>query len=185
MKKSTIEKQEKYKRWIKNFFLVFIICAIVIVGFWCVKQLNRQGREKTFEIKDMRITLTNEFKEAVKLEKKDCDLILASKNVIAYFKEDSWALYTNDYSETTEEEYAEIILRENEIKDAKIKTEKGTTYSEYEYENTDTNKKYYHFCAFYIGDEAFWTVQFTTEANKAQEMKPQFIKWAKTVEFSE
>lgn len=77
--------------------------------------------------------------------------------------------------------YGEISIEANEF-DSTVQIEDGVTY--YTYTADIDGTEFTYMATIHCMGNAFWLVQFSTETNKFEKAKPQFIEWAKTVAYT-
>lgn len=85
----------------------------------------------------------------------------------------------------TLEQYADLVLQNNNLSSAAIKTADGLVGFEYDSTNPETNDTFRYFSYVYKADDAFWLVQFATLSKNVETYAPEIVKWAKSVNFSE
>lgn len=161
--------------------IVLIIAAVVgaIIGF-AFSGFFSGPDAKTFTAEDISITLTDEFKVYTT---EDFDAAYESDHTLVILQEDKfyWIEGSEDY---TTKQYAELFIEFNELDVPEgIETIDGIDCFVYE-EDVD-GEVYSYFAFVYKTDDAFWTVQFATPATNYQKLRSNYIKWAKTVKFSE
>lgn len=178
------KNQEKSKRRGRKVMTISMICGGIVglfIGFFVVgfKFLNMEPKEKVFTEGEMRITLTDEFSET------DMEYFTvcygSRKDAVLVLKEEFTLMEgLEDYSR---EEYAQLLLDNNHFKDTKVCVEGELVYFERAAVSDVDGKTYAYFSCVYKSDEAFWFMQFSTEAKSYEKEKPKFIEWAESVEF--
>lgn len=140
------------------------------------------ANEKTFESNGLKITLNDSFKEN---ESAAYDVVFESAYSAFFALKESFEMLDalEDY---TLEEYAGLVALANESKTEEgFKEQDGLLCLEYTYHDEEANADYAYLTTVFKGPDAFWTVQFACEADKFEDLKPDFMKWFKTIEFSE
>ncbi len=160
--------------------LVVLIAALIIgiaIGFAVVGMFKT--RDKTFSADGMSITLTNEFKETKMQNFTAC--YDSSKAAVFALKE-SFSLLEG-FEDYTLEQYGDLVMQNNGLTAANLKTTDGLTYFEYDYTNTQENKVYQYYSFIYKADDAFWLIQFATYKTDANKYFDDIIDWASSVKF--
>lgn len=162
--------------------LAAVLAVIVILGLIGVYLLTGGGAsKKDFSADGISITLTEDF-ERVFVD--GFALSCKSHDVAMFVLKEPFTLMEGAENLQVQE-YANIVFQYNiQAANAQLLTDGNTTWFEYSYTNTMENKDYHFFIYVFKSDDAFWLVQFATPEALAQEYKPQFLDWAKTVDFS-
>ena len=171
-------KKGNKKGWI---FLLVAIVVGYLLGSLVSKFLlsNAFAAEpKTFLEQDMQITLTDKFEEQEPMG--DFDYIYQSRTVVVQVFRESFTegIGVEDW---TLEEYAEIMTEFNGF-DAEVKTEDGLVC--FDRSSTISGKEYRYFSVVLKGSDAFWYVEFVCVEKNFEDYKPDFIKWAKSIELN-
>lgn len=155
----------------------------VIVGFAVGFHLlsDPAPKTQTFSSNGMTVTLTNEFKE---VDFGNYTVTFDSKNVAVFVLKEPFALAAG-MENWSREQYADLIIQNNNIGFAEIQHDEGLTYFSYEHVNPETNKTFRFFSYVYKTNDAFWLVQFAIPDEKAEKFAQQVPEWAKSVEFSD
>lgn len=173
------------KRGTLKGLLILVIAVLVgtIVGYSIsVGLLSDQTPEmKIFSSNGMTVTLTNEFKE---VDIENYTATYDSKNVAVFALKEAFAL-ADGFENCSLEEYADLVIKNNNVGPAEIKTVEGLTYFEYEFVNPETNDTYRYFSYVYKTNDAFWLVQFATPDKNVEKFTQQITEWAKSVKFSD
>ncbi len=169
------------KKSSKKSIVVLIIAVIVgvIIGL-AATGIFSSPSAKTFTAENLKITLTDEFKST---PMDGFDAVYESKYVLVCLQEDKfyWVEGMEDY---TLEQYGELFLEFNEMDPSvKIQSKEGLVCFDYQ-EDVD-GSTYQYFAVIYKASDAFWTVQFATPVENYKDLQSDFIKWAKTVTFTE
>ena len=174
-----------HKRTTRKGLLILAVAIIVgaIVGYSIVFGLlsGQTPKMKTFSSNGMTVTLTNEFKE---VDIENYTATYDSKNVAVFTLKEAFAL-ADGIENCSLEQYADLVIKNNNIGSAEIKTDEGLTYFEYEFVNPEINDTYRFFSYVYKTNDAFWLVQFATLDENVEKFAQQITEWAKSVEFSD
>ncbi len=81
----------------------------------------------------------------------------------------------------TVQDYGELSIEANEL-DSTVQTENGVTY--YTYTADIDGTEFTYMATIHSMGNAFWMVQFSTETDRFEKAKPQFMTWAKTVVYA-
>ena len=138
-------------------------------------------KEKPFSVSEMLIMLTDAFEEA---EFEGYTKAFDSRKAAVFvLREDKSLLNGVDLSL---EEYAELTKAANASRGpGEIKNEDGLTYFEYDYYGNDGTTIYSYLTTMFESDDAFWLVQFACAEPEYEKMRPEFIKYAKSVTFGD
>lgn len=172
------------KRGTRKGLLVLAIAIIVglivgcLIGFGSV--LGQKPEAKTFSSDGMTITLTNEFYET---DIEGYTVTYDSKNVGVFVLKEEFTL-AEGFENYSLEEYADLVIENNNLESSEIKTGEGLTYFEYEFVNSETNDTYRFFSYVYKTDDAFWLVQFALLNKNVDSFSQQITEWAKSIVFS-
>ena len=174
---------ENRKRSVKKGVIIFI--ASILIGFvagFAVTFIMRSIKkpvEKTFTANGLTIVLTNEFGE---VDVPQRTAAFASEKVAVYALRESFELA--DWLEGLSlSEYGDIVMENNGKPGLQLKTEKGLTYFEYDFNNTAVNEEYRYYTFLYKANDAFWVIQFVTQVSDTDEFFNRIITWASSVSF--
>lgn len=164
---------------------ILVIAVIVgaLIGYFLTSGLlfRRSARAKTFSSDGMTITLTEDFKET-KME--PYTVVYESKDAAVFVLREPFSL-TSGFENNSLKDYADLVIRANNLGSAEVKTEDGLTYFVYQFTNPETKDVYHYFSYVYKTDDAFWMIQFTTLDKNAKAYAKQTKEWAKSVTFSD
>lgn len=162
--------------------VISIILGVLIgIGVVFIPAYIRTYSPKDFSVGEMTITLNRSFKEYKEYDIKKFTSCLSSKSTAIYFVQEKYFDYEL-LEDLTVEEYAKIFIESNKL-NATPKNENGILSAEYEFTNQTTGQTFTCFVAFYKTDTAFWAISFATYKEKAEQQRPNVIKWAKSVRF--
>lgn len=171
------------KRGTRKGILILIVAAVVsaVAGYLVTSGLlsNKEPEAKTFSSNGMNITLTDEFKET---NIENHTVSYDSENVMIFVLKEPYTL-ANGFADYTLEQYADLLIRVNNLGSAETKNVEGLTRFEYNFTNPETNYDYRYFCYVYRTNDAFWLIQFATLSENVDEYAQQITKWAKSVVF--
>ena len=162
---------------------IVLICAILVgfaVGF-VISYHGAAPKEKTFTDKGISMVLTSDF---VPVEVED------DKFLLCYSTPDKAVLVVKEPFSSYEEmetfsldRYTRLVISMNQL-DAKLShTDSGIPC--YDYQGSDGNVTFAFRAYTYRTEDAFWIVQFGTNAEKIESMYAQFDAWADTVTFTD
>lgn len=164
---------------------IVLITAIIIgaiIGFiiGIGPSLSADSQPKIFSAEGMQITLTEEFKEQ------------SINGFTACFDSKSMAVLTlkepfsimDGFEDYTIDQYAELVIKNNNKNPESVKKENGLTYFEYTGLNPNNNVTYYYLTALYKAEDAFWIVTFSCSNDEQEKYKETFIDWAGNVKFT-
>lgn len=172
------EKKQQKKNAGKGIWIMVAAIAIgLVVGSFIGKGMAGgdipavSAEPKTFAKQDFSITLTEAFTEGSEegffacYESRDA--------VVLVVREERQGL------EITLEEYAQLVLENNEM-------EHLTQYSRedyiwVEYTQDVEGQEFYYLVACYCGEDACWVINFATPAGNDREYKEGFFTWADSV----
>jgi len=132
---------------------------------------------QTFRCQDLQITLTENFAETAVPGYTTC--YTAGDTAVFLMREDFAA--KEGFGELDLESYGAMILANNHIQDVALETADGLTTFAWVITDETAGIPYYYYCGLYKGQDAFWMVQITTEAEGAAEDMPVFRQWLKSV----
>ena len=131
---------------------------------------------KTFTDAGLSITLTDSFK---KTTVEGYTIGYEATNVMLLgLKENDSTLkgYTLD-------QYAKLVISNNStLQDKTVKHEDGLTC--FEFESAVDGVTYSYFATVYQNGNDYWLLQFASKKTQYSRMRPEFVKYAKTVTFS-
>ena len=166
-------------------FCIALVIGILIgfgLGFWIVHEYRERhaNDDKTFSKAGMSITLDRDFyylpneKFIATYSKKDASVLVVKEAFADY----------DGLKDFTLTQYGRETIRVNKV-DATLQTEEGLTYFEYDFFNTDAGKNFHYYCVLFKGPDAFWMFEFACLTEQFDTYHPQFIEWAKTIQFDE
>lgn len=173
------------KRNARKGILVLVIAAVVglTVGFFIGfgSTLRKAPDKKTFFADGMSVTLTDEFRET---EIENCVAAYDSKNIAVFVLKEPFTL-AEGFEDYTLKQYADLLIQNNNMGSAEIKTVEGLTCFEYAFTNPETNDTFRYFSYVYKTDDAFWLIQFAVLSDNADQYVQRIAEWAGSVEFSD
>lgn len=157
-----------------------VLMLIVLVGMCFSLSGCLDAKKEEFAVDDLRITLTDEFKETDQDEGFTA-YFESDDTGVAIVKETYSALEVLDLnSDTTIEEYIAVVQSAGGT-DYEVHNENNINYFTYESEIDGIN--YYYMTAFYKGTDAFWIVKLFCEANDKEALQSKFVDYAQSVSF--
>ncbi len=175
------EALKNRKKGTKIGIIVLVIAFIVgiILGFAAV---NREPQPEQFKVEEMCITLTDEF---VKIPMENVDGCFGIGDITVMVLREDFNL-VEGLEDLTLAEYGDLVIESNGLEDiSELMEYEGIICFDYEADNEEGNETYYYFSTVFKSGDAFWTVQFISLAEDADEYLIDFVEWAKTVEFIE
>lgn len=161
--------------------LIPVIIISAIIGYLISPSLSiNTYSPKTFTVEGMLITLTDEFTEINMDGFTSC---FNSKNIAVFTIKESFSLI-DGFEDYTIEQYADIVIKNNNKDPESLKQENGLTYFEYSFLNPNDNVTYYYLTTLYKSDDAFWMVTFSCNDKQQEKYRETFIDWAKEVKFT-
>ena len=161
------------------------LSASIIVGLTAVIFLSYLASSmhfgaKSFEYREMSITLTQDFSED------------SSDGSTAYYISDDVAVFVqrDPFSSTPEvrdysaEEYAGFIFESAGTGGYRVESDDGLTYFQYNFTDPESEYTFHYVAYIYKSDNAFWLVTFAVEDYRFEEFAGQISYWAESVEFS-
>ena len=170
--------------------LVIAAIAVVVgisVGFTVSRFIPRIIQEKkmaepqVFAAEGMQITLTQAFQET-DVSQYGFTLGYASQDTAVFILKEDFSL-SEGFGDLTLDEYAQLVLSNNQFFGGRPTTEQGLTLYEYTEISPEDGKTYAYMIAFYKGPDAFWMFEFSTQENKMDDLRQSYIDYAKTVQF--
>lgn len=166
---------------------IIIFCACLVIGF-IIGILSSMGlftdstpQPKEFSTDGMSIILTDEFSKSNIADYSAC---YDSQFVAVFAIKESFSS-VEGFENYTLDEYRDLVLENNSLTEAEIKTLDGLNWFEYEFTNEETNETYKYFSFVFKSNDAFWLVQFAVADEKVEEYSQKIIDWANTVTFIE
>lgn len=179
------EMQENRKRGTKRGLVVLTFAIIVglilgfSIGFFLFSSIVHS---KDFSSHGMTITLTDEFNE---IDMDNYTVCFESQDVAVFALQERFTL-AEGLEDYTLKQYGNVIINNNApAAGAKLKNNHSLTYFEYEFTNPKTDETYHYFSVVYKASDSFWMVQFATSKENYERYEDSFIKWAKSVSFSD
>ncbi len=163
---------------------VLILIAAILVGgiVGCAISVNLfsapKAEPKTFTDEGMRITLTDEFREA---EAGNYTVCYESSRFAVFALKEEFSLLQGSEQYTTAQ-YADLVLQNNALSATTFDRD-GLVGFEYDFTNPETKDTFRYFSFVYKTEDAFWLVQFATPAATAETYRTSVTEWAKTVSF--
>ena len=137
--------------------------------------------EKVFSSTGISFTLTDQFR---KTEIDGYTVAYESPYIAAFALKEDFSLLEG-FEEYTLEEYAELVILATGLESTEAENVDGLICFDYDYTNAETNTSYKYFTYVYKTNDAFWSVQFVTVLENAEEYESQIHEWAKAIEFYE
>lgn len=171
------------KKTTRKGFIVLIVAAIVgavvgfVVGGQMVKNmLTPKCEPKEYTVSDLRITLTDEFKD---LSVEGYTGGFQTRNVaILILQENRTMLEAAGVKTLTQ--YANLVQQVNKH-NAPIQEEEYFLYYEYDFHNSETNEDFHYFVMMYKNPVDFYIVQFAVRQDETENYREQVMEWARSV----
>lgn len=153
------------------------VMLTMLVG--CSNERKLKEGEVLFSEEGMSIILTDAFEELSTQLYAAC---YDSEDVAVFVVKDEFSA-NNSFSGLALDEYAELVHSSYlAYSPADVEKIEGITCIEYRSYIENDNITYVYLTTLFKGSDAFWQIQFSCMEEKYEEYKPQFIRWAKTVE---
>lgn len=187
------QKKQKPARGKGKGKLIIVIAIIVGIvagiagGIFAGSFLLKDTQEvaaaaKTFNCRDLQITLTEDFAETTAAGYTAC---YSAGDTAVFLMRESFDT-KEGFGELDLESYGAMILKNNHIPETvALETADGLTTFAWVITEENTGVPYYYYCGLYKAQDAFWMVQVTTEAEGAAENIPMFRQWLKSVVVAE
>ncbi len=176
----TLSNRKRLKR---SGALLVVASALAgaLIGSGVLGRLFDQG-PKTFREQDLSITLTRAYeREYVE----GFSGAYVSDDGMVLLLEEPFSL-AEGFGDLSLEEYMECVLLGNpNAAGGELGQTEGMLTLTYDYTNPENGMAYTYLVVPYKSADAFWLVQFVTTAGQAEDMRPRFVEFAKTVGFGE
>lgn len=174
---------ENRKKTTNKGIIVLIASAIVgaLVGFAVGGQmvknmLSAKYEPKEYMVADLRITLTEEFRD---LEVEGYTGGFQTRDVaILILQENRNVLEAGGVKTLTQ--YANLIQQVNKH-NAPIQEEEHFLYYEYDFHNSTTNEDFHYFVMMYKNPVDFYIVQFAVHQDETENYRESIMEWARSV----
>ena len=143
---------------------------------------NNKAEKKEFQVKELHITLTNQFTKDSLDGFEGC---FESPSAMVACKKEKFSLLAGSENYTIEQYGALVLKNSNFGSDVQLKTDDGLIWFEYDYTDPTTKLVVKYYNALYKGPNAFWIVQFGAPKGEWGKLSPKFKEWAKSVWFDE
>lgn len=158
------------------------IAAGIIIASSVLKALPVTETAETFAAEELRITLTDSFKEQQVSGYTTC--FASEETAVFILREDVSAMQY--YGQLPLDVYGAMILANSGLgEEVRLQTEEGLTTFEASLPDPETGGSYYYYCGVFRSRDAYWLVQITTVAQRPQEQIPLFRRWLKSVTFAQ
>lgn len=171
------------KKTTRKGMIVLIAAAIVgavvgfVIGGQMVKNmLSAKQEPKEYQVADLRITLTEQFKDfSVEgytggFQTRDVAILILQEN--------RNMLEAGGVNSLTQ--YAKLVQQVNKH-NAPIQEEEHFLYYEYDFHNSTTNEDFHYFVMMYKNPVDFYIVQFAVRQAETENYREQVMEWAKSV----
>lgn len=167
------------KSWLTR---IVAIAVGLVIGLGTAFLLHYDFSGKTFKTGEFSITLTDEYKVSYPAEYEyDCDYLYESDYALVMITKDPFA-FTTGLEYYTLELYAQLLADYNEEENWNTKAVDNFIY--YEYEDQSDGEKYSGMLTIYKTSDAFWVFEYITPTENYDDMKSDFLKFAKSVKFT-
>ena len=136
---------------------------------------------QVFAAEGMQITLTQAFQET-DVAQYGFTLGYASQETAVFVLKEEFSLSAG-FEDLTLDEYAQLVLSNNQLFGGRPTKEQGLTVYEYTEVSQEDGKTYAYLIAFYKGPDAFWMFEFSTQEKKMDDLRQSYMDYAKTVQF--
>lgn len=168
----------------RNKGAVVLVAAIIIGlilggigGSFLVRSiLSSPGKPQEFRVADLRITLTDKFRE---VEVPQYTGAFESKEVAVFVLQENRGPF-DAFGVNTLTDYAKAVQQTNGHT-APIEEDEYFLYYEYSFKNPSTGKEYHYFTMMYKNPVDFYIVQFAVPDEKTEEYRDTVMEWARSV----
>lgn len=177
------EVEQNRKKGTRKGLIILIVAGIVgfVSGFLFTSDFfDKTPEPETFSYDGMYVTLTDAFDET---DMENFTVTYTSDDVAMFALKEEFSL-AEGFGDRTLEQYADLVIENNNLESAEVKTSGEQTCFEYEYLNPETDETYCYFAYVYKTNDAFWLIQFATLKENVDDYAPQITEWANSVEFS-
>lgn len=175
------------KKTSKKFGVFLAFCAILglVGGFFSTYDppVYAIDGEPVVIVDDsgIKMTLTDTFEET---EINGVTFSYATNDVGVMGAKEPFTLFEG-FGDYTIEQYAEMVIRNNQRETSELTRENGVDFIEYTFYNEEESVNYSYLVAMYKTEDAFWVVNFAVTEENYETYRPLFLEWAKSVEFVE
>ena len=159
---------------------LFVLLSLILSGCRAPGLLG-QGPAQTFTKEGLSITLTSAFSEQ-ELDTQTAYYVSQNAVVTTLKEEFSLLQKAGISTDGSLADYAQVVINNNQI-DSRVLEEEGLTCFTYEKLVGEKNISYY--ATVFRDTTAYWLVQFGCETSQFEQLKPQFMEYAKTVTFTQ
>lgn len=161
----------------KKIISLFLVLATLLTFAGCS---IKDRKDKVFTCEELSIVLNDGY---VETQVEGYTACFDSSTVAVFVLKEEFSLMAG-FEDYTLEQYADLVLQANSIRNPQRADTDGLTCMKYSYFNTEKNQDYTYLASLYKSDNAFWMVQFVCESEDYPEHEAYFIERAKTVKFS-
>lgn len=161
----------------KKILALFIAAVCILVSACGCAFADEKVADKTFSKAGMSITLTDEFVEKDRVSYAAC---YDSQNVAIFVIKEEFSI-VEDLKDYAVEEYANLVIQNNGLENCEVVNDDGLIYFIHDYVSNGKNYKY--FDVVLKSNDAFWMFQFSCENDNFDALRPNFVKWVKSVSF--
>lgn len=176
--------KENRKRGTRRGLVVLIVAiAIGLAAGWFIGRGitgSAAAKEKTFSYDTVRITLTDEFREA---SADGYTVAFDSAKVAVLMLKEPFTL-ASGFGDQTLEEYGTLVLKNNGLEGNELKAGEGFVSFRYDFTNPNNQTAFRYYTYLYKAGDAFWLVQFATAVENVREYEQQIAQWAESVTFT-
>jgi len=182
----TLENRETVKRRGRGILIAAIVVGIlagIAAGIFVSASLMgdtpqmAQPQTQAFQCQELQIMLPEAFAETAVPGYTGC---YSDGETAVFLMREAFAA-EEGFGELSVEEYGNRILANNYMDGVTLETRDGLTVFAKVIADEATGIDYYYYCGLFKGQDAFWMVQITTDADGASENISQFRQWLKTV----
>lgn len=154
--------------------LTIRLLSLLLIG--CLLGGCAKGaKDKTFVKDEMSIVLTDRFSEDELAGQ--TAYYRSADSVVVILRDEFSGLGDLAVEDIDETRYADMVITSNGFESMVTVVEGLSTF---DYRQTVRNQEFSYFAVTFKGDKAYYLVQFACEADRIEELKPYFIKWAKS-----
>lgn len=173
----------KRKKQGKNGLRFIVLAAILGLAIGLIEPLSvlwQAKQPEDFSAGGMTITLNGSFEE---FEQNEVTVAYESNDSAIFILKEEFAL-AEGFEDLSLTEYAELLIESTPAAEgAQLQESDGLTWFEYSTIHSETQEEYIFLSYLYKSEDAFWAVQFLTDAKSYEASRTQFVEWAQSVRF--
>ena len=176
----TRQHRKRLKKNGKIALIAGIIAALAIGIGEPLLKYHIETRPRDYFADGMTITMNRRFQE-----KPDYGFegIFVTDTIVVVAQKDEFS-QLEDFGDLSVQEYGELAIQVTpQASDAQLQESDGQYWFDYSNVSPEDDTEYNYLTCLYKADDAFWTVQFIAESERAERFREEFLEWAATVRF--